>query len=114
MAANSRFFYQVVNEYDEKAARKNLTVASLSILEDMFERLSALPEWQAEPIHDQIKECSVVREIGMGKVAQPIRVAITGNTMSPPLDVTLELLGSERTLAAIQLAMVWIKDHIEE
>ncbi|MBL1320555.1 MAG: glutamate--tRNA ligase [Methylophaga sp.] len=111
MAANSQFFYKDVTEYDEKAARKNLTPASAEILEDMYLRLSALPEWQAEPIHSHIKECSVAREIGMGKVAQPIRVAITGNTMSPPLDVTLELLGSERTLAAVKSAVTWISDQ---
>jgi glutamyl-tRNA synthetase len=111
MANNSQFFYKEVTEYDEKAARKNLTPASAEILEDMYQRLSTLPEWQAEPIHSHIKECSVAREIGMGKVAQPIRVAITGNTMSPPLDVTLELLGSERTLAAIKSAVTWINDQ---
>jgi len=111
MAANSRFFYQDVTEYDEKAAKKNLTAASVEILEDMHQRLAALPEWKAEPIHAHIKECSVAREIGMGKVAQPIRVAITGNTISPPLDVTLELLGSERALSAIKSAVAWIKDR---
>ncbi|MDQ7073460.1 MAG: hypothetical protein Q9N32_08500 [Gammaproteobacteria bacterium] len=70
-----------------------------------------MPQWQAEPIHDHIKDCSATRGIGMGKVAQPIRVAITGNTISPPLDVTLELLGSERTLAAIKRAVAWISDQ---
>jgi len=111
MAANSQFFYKDVTEYDEKAAKKNLTQASAEILDDMHQRLSALPEWKAEPIHAHIKECSVAREIGMGKVAQPIRVAITGNTISPPLDVTLELLGSERALSAIKSASEWIKDR---
>jgi glutamyl-tRNA synthetase len=47
----------------------------------------------------------------MGKVAQPIRVAITGNTVSPSLDATLELYGRERALTAIQRAINWIKDH---
>ncbi len=111
MAVNSQFFYKEVEAYDEKAAKKNLKAGSIEILEDMHQRLSALPEWQAEPIHTHIKECSVAREIGMGKVAQPIRVAITGNTMSPPLDLTLELLGRERTLSAIKQAVGWIKDH---
>lgn len=109
MAANSRFFYQEVKEFDEKAARKNLTATSQPILEEMLQRLSKLDEWLAEPIHAHIKECSVVHEIGMGKVAQPIRVAITGNTISPPLDLTLELLGRERTLSAIRYAIDWIK-----
>lgn len=111
MATNSCFFYQTITEYDAKAARKNLTKSSVEVLQDMYQRLSALPQWQAQSIHDQIKLCAVDRGVGMGKVAQPIRVAITGNTMSPPLDVTLELLGSERVLAAIQQAVGWIKDH---
>ncbi|HEC59488.1 hypothetical protein LCGC14_0921900 [marine sediment metagenome] len=113
MAANSLFFYKEITEFDEKAASKNLTIDSLVLLEDMLNRLSALPEWLAEPIHTEIKDCSVAREVGMGKVAQPIRVAITGNTMSPPLDLTLELLGRERTLSAIMLAIVWIKDNVK-
>lgn len=111
MAANSHYFYKDVQEYNAKAAKKNLTIVTADILEDMYGRLAALPEWLAEPIHTHIKECSVEREIGMGKVAQPIRVAITGNTISPPLDSTLELLGSERTLAAIRSAIEWIKDQ---
>jgi len=114
MAVNSRFFYKDVTDYDEKAAKKNLTEASAEILKDMHQRLSALPKWNAESIHAHIKECSVAREIGMGEVAQPIRVAITGNTMSPPLDVTLELLGSERALSAISAAIAWIKDRAED
>ncbi len=111
MATNSCFFYKEVTEYDEKAAGNNLTSASADILKDMLQRLSTLPQWRAELIHNHIKECSVARDIGMGKVAQPIRVAITGNTVSPPLDITLELLGSERTLAAIKLAVTWIADQ---
>ena len=109
MAQNSAFFYKVVEQYDEKAARKNLNQASLDVLKDMLNRLVALPKWLAEPIHEQIKLCSTEREIGMGKVAQPIRVAITGNTVSPSLNVTLALLGRERTLSAIEQAINWIQ-----
>lgn len=114
MASNSLFFYQEVTVFDDKAARKNLTNKSLILLEDMQARLSALPKWLAEAIHAEIKDCSVDKEVGMGKVAQPIRVAITGNTVSPPLDLTLELLGRERTLAAIVLAKGWIKDNVKD
>ncbi|WP_438971729.1 glutamate--tRNA ligase [Methylophaga sp.] len=111
MAANSRFFYQEVTEYDEKAAKKNLNEKSLPILEDMLKRLSAVPEWLAEPVHKEVKECAEANQVGMGKVAQPIRVAITGNTVSPSLDVTLALLGRERTLTSISKAIEWIKDR---
>ena len=109
MAANSVFFYRAAESYDEKAAKKNLTINSAELLIEMSQRLSALTTWQAESIHDEIKACSVDKEVGMGKVAQPIRVAVTGTTMSPPLDATLAVLGRERTLAAIIKAIAWIK-----
>lgn len=111
MAQSLQFFYQEVTEYDEKAARKNLTEESLPILEEMLQRLSDVTEWKAEPLHDQVKACAEVNEVGMGKVAQPIRVAMTGNTVSPSLDITLELLGRERTLSAISRAVAFIKDR---
>lgn len=111
MAANSHFFYEDVTEYDEKAAKKNLNEKSLPLLENMLERLTAVTDWEAEPVHTEVKLCAEANEVGMGKVAQPIRVAITGNTVSPSLDVTLALLGRERTLSAISNAIEWIKDR---
>ena len=108
MADSSIFFYEKVSSYDEKAAKKNLNQTSLPLLQDMKTRLSQITDWLAEPIHTEIKVCAEKHEVGMGKVAQPIRVAITGNTVSPSLDMTLELLGRERTLEAIGLAIDWI------
>ncbi|GLQ00957.1 glutamate--tRNA ligase [Methylophaga thalassica] len=108
MADSSIFFYEKVSSYDEKAAKKNLNQTSLPLLQDMKTRLSQITDWLAEPIHTEIKVCAEKHEVGMGKVAQPIRVAITGNTVSPSLDVTLQLLGRERTLEAIELAIDWI------
>lgn len=111
MANNIKFFYQEVSEYDEKAASKNLNENSLPLLEEMLQRLTAVQEWLAEPLHAEVKACAEANDVGMGKVAQPIRVAITGNTVSPSLDITLALLGRERTLTAISRAIEWIKDH---
>lgn len=108
MADSCMFFYTKVSSYDEKAAKKNLNQTSLPLLQDMKTRLSQITDWLAEPIHTEIKACAEAHEVGMGKVAQPIRVAITGNTVSPSLDVTLELMGRERTLEAIELAIDWI------
>ena len=111
MAESSVYFYRDVDTYDEKAAQKNLNEISLPLLEAVLKELAELSEWLAEPIHDVIKNCAEKHEVGMGKVAQPIRVAITGNTVSPSLDATLELYGRERALAAIAHAIQWIKDR---
>jgi glutamyl-tRNA synthetase len=46
--------------------------------------------------------------VGLGKVAQPVRVAVSGGTVSPPIDVTLEILGREITLARLERAAATI------
>ena len=114
MAVNSVFFYRAAKNYDQKAAKKNLTAKSAELLTNMLLRLSALPKWKAISIHDEIEACSVDNAVGMGKVAQPIRVAVTGTAISPPLDATLELLGRERTLEAITQVIGWIESNDSE
>ncbi|MCL4126508.1 UNVERIFIED_CONTAM: hypothetical protein GTU68_044093 [Idotea baltica] len=110
MATNSAFFYKAPDRYDDKAAKKNLTIEAAVYLADMAERLTTLP-WQIESLHDEIKACAEQHEVGMGKVAQPIRVAVTGTAMSPPLDATLALLGRDKTLTAINKAINWIEQN---
>lgn len=111
MAESCVYFYQPVTEYDEKAARKQLHDQSLPILESIYQRLDRLPAWEAAAIHAEVKACAGEFEVGMGKVAQPIRVALTGNTVSPSLDVTLEWAGKSRTLRAIATAINFIKNR---
>lgn len=112
MAESSVYFYREVESYDEKAAQKNLNESSLPLLETVLADLQQIEDWQAESIHSVIKDCAEKQGVGMGKVAQPIRVAITGNTISPSLDATLKLYGRERTLTAIERAVIWIKKHV--
>jgi glutamyl-tRNA synthetase len=109
MAANSVFFFRDVTAYDEKAAAKNLTVESAPILAAVRDRLSALPEWRAPAIHEVVMAVATEKGVGLGKVAQPIRVAVSGGTVSPPIDVTLEILGRETTLARLERAAATIE-----
>lgn len=108
MVERSRYFYEEPEGYDEKAAQKNLTQEALPALEAMKQQFSALESWSAEPIHDVVKLVSESLELKMGKVAQPLRVAATGNTVSPSIDVTLVLLGREKTIARIERAIDYI------
>ncbi|HEY9199475.1 MAG TPA: glutamate--tRNA ligase [Gammaproteobacteria bacterium] len=109
MAANSVFFYQDFEQYDEKAAQKNLTAEARPALAQLRERLAALAEWQPEPIHQAVLATAEGLGEKLGKVAQPLRVAVSGGTVSPPIDVTVYLLGRERTLARLDRAL----DHID-
>jgi glutamyl-tRNA synthetase len=105
MAENSTFFFRDVTAYDEKAAAKNLNAETAPILVAVTDRLAALPEWRAPDIHTAIMAVASEKAIGLGKVAQPVRVAVSGGTVSPPIDVTLEILGRETTLERLARAV---------
>ena len=105
MAENSLFFFRDVTSYDEKAAKKNLTPEAAPLLRAVREQLAALAGWRAEAIHGVIQAVATGAGAGMGKVAQPIRVAVSGGSVSPPIDATLEILGREATLQRLDRAI---------
>ncbi len=109
MARNSLFFYRDFDGYEEKAARKNLKPEAVEPLTDMLQNFQALPDWSAKAIHRIVKETAELRGLKLGKVAQPLRVAVAGGPVSPPIDITLQLLGRERTLRRIERAIAWIE-----
>lgn len=109
MARNSLFFFQDVASYDEKAAKKHLTAEAAGLLDTVLARLSASGEWTAPSLHDVVNQTATELGVGMGKVAQPIRVAVSGGTVSPPIDVTLEVLGRETVLARLERALAYAR-----
>jgi glutamyl-tRNA synthetase len=109
MVEKSRFFYQPVESYDETAAKKNLTPEAATGLKQFYDRLHKLEKWEKEAIHQAIQDTAESCGLGLGKIAQPVRVAITGNTISPPIDITLALLGKEKTLDRLEKALGWIE-----
>jgi glutamyl-tRNA synthetase len=110
LAAISAFCYQDFDDYDPDAAKKHLRPAArepLTRLKAAFE-LMALEDWTPEALHRAVER--VADELGekMGKVAQPLRVAIVGRAASPGIDVTLQLVGKEATLRRIDRALDYI------
>jgi len=107
MAQNSLFFFCEIEAYDEKAARKNLTDDAAPVLQALEDGFKALSEWDAGSIHEVINAVAQRYGVGLGKVAQPLRVAVSGGAVSPPIDITVALLGKEKTCARIEAAMRW-------
>lgn len=102
MAERSRFFFADI-VYDE-ACQKVFTAETLPILEQAHQAFVALPQWEKESIHHVINNIAEKFSLKMGKVAQPLRFALTGGGISPPIDITIQLLGRDRTLARLQQA----------
>jgi len=90
--------------YDDAAIRKVILKGEgggLAALREMRSRLAALPQWSLATLESAIRGYADACGLTLGKVAQPLRVAVTGTTVSPPIFDTLEILGRERTLARI-------------
>lgn len=105
----SRYFYEDFSDFEENAAKKHLRPVAAEPLQAVAQHLAALSEWNAETVHAAINAAAESLGLGMGKVGMPLRVAVTGGGNSPSLDVTLTLIGKERSLARIELALAFIK-----
>ena len=110
MAQKSRYFFEDIKEFDEKAVNKNLTPAIKNVLEAVLQRYHGLVDWQQEAVHQVIVDVAEQYDVKLGKLAQPVRVAVTGGSISPPLDVTLTLIGREHVLRRLQVAIDMIAD----
>jgi len=108
MAEGGAFFFRAPEAYDEKAANKHFDEEAGRALQVLRDSLAALPEWEGERLHETVKGVAEQLELKLGKVAQPLRVALAGVPVSPPIDVTLELLGREPTLGRIDAALAFI------
>lgn len=107
LAATIRYYYEDVNNYDENAAKKHFKTATPGILQNLLDTFRTVENWQAESIEQVIKNTCEELELGMGKVGPALRVAVTGTAMSPSLEITLELIGKERSLQRLEKAVAF-------
>jgi glutamyl-tRNA synthetase len=114
MAEISAFFYRDFDEFEQKAARKHLKAAAQEPLQQVREQLAVLDEWDGEKLHQVVVDVAESLSLNMGKVAQPLRVAIVGRAASPGIDVTLQLVGREACLRRIDKALAWINKRVGE
>jgi glutamyl-tRNA synthetase len=107
MAQNSLFFFRDFERFDEKAALKHLGQDALPVLQSLHEGFAATEAWNAGAIHEVISAVANRYGFGLGKVAQPLRVALSGSAVSPPIDITAALLGQDTVRARLERAMAF-------
>lgn len=105
LAESAAYLYREPVQVDDAAVRKHLTPAIGPPLARLAMRLGELSSWTRGGIHDAMTAVAGESGIGFGKLGQPVRVAVTGGTVSPPIDVTLELLGREKVLLRLGRAL---------
>lgn len=105
MAQKAACYYQNITEYDQAGVKKWIKEGSVEILQASLEALKALSSWDAKSIDEALENVAKAKEVGMGKVGQPLRIAITGSAMSPGIGDTMMLVGQQRTFDRIQKAI---------
>lgn len=109
MAASARYCYEDFEVIDEKSAKKHLRPVILEPFRVVRDRLASLEHWGQTAIHEAIEQVAADFDIKLGKLGQPIRVAVTGGPVSPPIDTTLWLVGQARTIRRLDRAIELIE-----
>ncbi len=110
LAEISAFCYRDFEEFDEGSAKKHLRLVAREPLEKLragFE-LMAFEDWTPEQLKHVVEGVAEELQLNLGKVAQPLRVAIVGRAASPGIEETLMLVGKEATLRRIDKALGYI------
>jgi len=105
MASDARYCYEDFEELEIKSAKKHLRPVVLEPLKAVARKLAELDQWDRGGIHDVINEVADDFAISLGKLGQPIRVAVTGGSVSSPIDVTLLLRAITRRRFVPELRM---------
>jgi glutamyl-tRNA synthetase len=109
--ADKGMFFVCADEsipFDAMAVRKVLLAhegEGIRMLKELLPRLQCLPAWSVEALEQRFSEIIVELGVGLGKVGQPLRVAISGGTVTPPLYETLAVLGKEKVIRRIELCL---------
>ena len=111
LALISAFYYRDPISYDEKSAKKAFKEEAIEPLSRLRDKLAALQDWNREPIHGAIEAVVNELQVGLGKVGMPTRLAVTGGSPSPELDLTLYLVGREACVRRIDKAIEYIRNQ---
>ena len=109
LAGISLFYYRDFDDFDDAAAKKAFKGGADAALEAVGQRLEALTDWNRGALHEAVAATVEALGVGFGKVAMPLRVAVTGGAPSPDLDLTLYLVGRDAVLRRIDRAIDYIR-----
>ena len=105
MAERAVIWYRPLQAYDEAAVAKHLTAAAAAPLAATRDHLANAVEWTVDSVSSALHDTAASLGLGMGKVAQPLRVAITGTQVSPDISQTVYLTGRDEALKRIDTAL---------
>lgn len=113
MAGMAGFYYRDITAYEEKGAQKFLNRAALEPMSQLIERLNAIDRFTHEHLEDAFQAVMAATGLKLGKIAQPVRMALTGTTVSPGIFEIISVLGKDRTLSRLNAARAFILSRPE-
>ena len=114
MAQAAMFYYLDDIVYEEKAAQKFLKAAALAPLKLLTEKLGTLTTYNQENLEDVFKDVMDQTGLKLGKIAQPVRVALTGKTASPGIFEIIAIMGPERVMPRLEKAIRYIEGNLDK
>lgn len=111
MANASVYFYQEFTSYDAKSVKKYFDSGTVAILEHLISKFNQLSNWENKKLQQIVLDTTETMQLNLGKIAQPLRIAISGASSSPPIDITLALLGKNKTLLRLHRAIEFIHQN---
>lgn len=105
MAEQTEWLFVTPDDYPVKAAKKAFHAEADKYLQTVLDKLNVLEDWEKEPLHAVVSDTVAEYDVGFGKVGMPLRLALTGGKPSPNIDEIMWLLGKEKTIKAITVAI---------
>ena len=94
----AKYFFEDLGEINSRDENKIFNAEAISVLNALLQEFSELDKWTSESIHNIVEKVMASFNLGMGQVAKPLRLAVTGRTQSPSIDKTCEVLGKDKVL----------------
>jgi glutamyl-tRNA synthetase len=114
MAAQALFYFSDAVTYDEKAAKKCLRPVAEEPVRCLMEELAKLERFEEKPLEEAFKAVMEKTGLKLGKIAQPVRVALTGRTASPGIFEIIEIIGREKVMQRLEKALEFIQARAEQ
>lgn len=101
----SDFFFVTPTQYDPKAAKKNWKEGTSELMQELMNIIALIDEFTSEEVEDSIKKWILSKEIGFGRIMQPLRLSLVGAMKGPHLFDIIEMIGKTETLRRIKNAI---------
>ncbi len=111
MAEDALFYFAEDVSFDEKAAKKFLKTAALEPIQLLITALASLDQFDEANLENVFKRVMEKTGLKLGKIAQPVRVALTGRTASPGIFEIIEIIGKDKVISRLQKAVRYIENH---